>query len=455
MLKLTHVNVWVHDQDEALAFYTEKLGMELRDDITLPEMGNFRWLTVGPVGQPDVALVLMAVPGPPVFEPETSEQLKVAAREGRHGRALLHDRRRPGRLRGSEGRGVEFVAGADRAAVRGRRGLPRHLGQPHADDAGGTADARRDAVGRAGALHRGRAPCRGHDSRVSGFHDEEHELLRMRIDLRSEIPKPRWPEGSSVRGFHDSDGAAAARAARARLPRRRRQRGGLRRLAAGAHGRQRVRPGALLPRRGRATSSRPPRSAGRAASSRTSSCTRRGGATASARRSCGSRSGRSTGAGATTSTSRCSRQRAGDPPLRARRHARRSSASPSPPADRRRGERSARPRSGPGSRRRRAGAAAPARPSARACRARRGRAAAGQRVPRPARDQVAAPSGEDVLDPVGVGAVRQRDDALAAVAEDVDGRAVLASRLATHVHDHAEAGQPRRERARDAVRDGG
>jgi len=39
MLKqLTNVTVWVHDQDEALAFYTEKLGMELRDDVTVAEM---------------------------------------------------------------------------------------------------------------------------------------------------------------------------------------------------------------------------------------------------------------------------------------------------------------------------------------------------------------------------------------------------------------------------------
>ena len=38
MLKqLTTVQVWVHDQDEALAFYTEKLGLELRDDVTVPE----------------------------------------------------------------------------------------------------------------------------------------------------------------------------------------------------------------------------------------------------------------------------------------------------------------------------------------------------------------------------------------------------------------------------------
>ena len=60
-----HVNVWVHDQDEALAFYTEKLGMEVRDDVTRAEMGNFRWLTVGAAGQSEVALALMTVPGPP------------------------------------------------------------------------------------------------------------------------------------------------------------------------------------------------------------------------------------------------------------------------------------------------------------------------------------------------------------------------------------------------------
>jgi catechol 2,3-dioxygenase-like lactoylglutathione lyase family enzyme len=53
MLKqLTAVNVWVHDQDEALAFYTEKLGLELRDDVTVPEMGNFRWLTSACPGSP-------------------------------------------------------------------------------------------------------------------------------------------------------------------------------------------------------------------------------------------------------------------------------------------------------------------------------------------------------------------------------------------------------------------
>jgi catechol 2,3-dioxygenase-like lactoylglutathione lyase family enzyme len=86
MLKqLTNVNVWVHDQDEALAFYTEKLGMELRDDVTVPEMGNFRWLAVGVPGQPDVALTLMAVPGPPVFDADTRDQLRALMAKGAAG----------------------------------------------------------------------------------------------------------------------------------------------------------------------------------------------------------------------------------------------------------------------------------------------------------------------------------------------------------------------------------
>jgi catechol 2,3-dioxygenase-like lactoylglutathione lyase family enzyme len=85
MLKqLTHTQVWVHDQDEALAFYTEKLGMELREDVTVPEMGNFRWLSVGIPGQ-DVAITLMEIPGPPVFEEETRKQIQALLAKGASG----------------------------------------------------------------------------------------------------------------------------------------------------------------------------------------------------------------------------------------------------------------------------------------------------------------------------------------------------------------------------------
>ena len=74
LTQLSTVQVWVHDQDEALAFYTDKLGFEVREDVTVAELGNFRWLAIGLPGQ-DVGLTLMAVPGPPVFEEETRQQI--------------------------------------------------------------------------------------------------------------------------------------------------------------------------------------------------------------------------------------------------------------------------------------------------------------------------------------------------------------------------------------------
>lgn len=109
MLKqLTNVNVWVHDQDEALAFYTEKLGMELREDVTLPEMGNFRWLTVGVPGQPDVALTLMAVPGPPVFDAETREQILSLMAKGVAGGLFFSTADCQASYEELKARGVEF-----------------------------------------------------------------------------------------------------------------------------------------------------------------------------------------------------------------------------------------------------------------------------------------------------------------------------------------------------------
>jgi catechol 2,3-dioxygenase-like lactoylglutathione lyase family enzyme len=110
MLKsLTTVNVWVHDQDEALDFYTEKLGLELRDDVTVPEMGNFRWLTVGVPGQKDVAIVLMAVPGPPVFEEETRAQIHALLAKGASGGLFFTTDDVRGTYEELKGRGVEFT----------------------------------------------------------------------------------------------------------------------------------------------------------------------------------------------------------------------------------------------------------------------------------------------------------------------------------------------------------
>ncbi len=89
MFKLANAQLWVHDQEEALEFYTTKLGMEVRADVTLPEMGDFRWLTVGPAGQPDFSIVLMAIPGAPVMDPETAEQVRTLMAKGFAGTVFL------------------------------------------------------------------------------------------------------------------------------------------------------------------------------------------------------------------------------------------------------------------------------------------------------------------------------------------------------------------------------
>jgi predicted enzyme related to lactoylglutathione lyase len=88
MIKIANAQLWVNDQDEALAFYTQKLGMEVRMDVTLGEM-NFRWLTVGPAGQPDVSIVLMAIPGHPLLDADTAEQLRDLVAKGFAGTVFL------------------------------------------------------------------------------------------------------------------------------------------------------------------------------------------------------------------------------------------------------------------------------------------------------------------------------------------------------------------------------
>jgi catechol 2,3-dioxygenase-like lactoylglutathione lyase family enzyme len=109
MLKqLSTVQVWVHDQDEALAFYTEKLGLELRDDVTMPELGDFRWLTVGVPGQPGVAIVLMAIPGPPVFDEETRSQIQALMAKGATGGLFFTTDDCRGTFEELRARGVEF-----------------------------------------------------------------------------------------------------------------------------------------------------------------------------------------------------------------------------------------------------------------------------------------------------------------------------------------------------------
>ena len=109
LTQLTHAQVWVDDQDEALAFYTEKLGMELREDVTVPAMGNFRWLSVGLPGQDDVAITLMAIPGPPVFDEETRKQIRELMAKGASGGLFFTTDDCQAAYEELKSRGVEFT----------------------------------------------------------------------------------------------------------------------------------------------------------------------------------------------------------------------------------------------------------------------------------------------------------------------------------------------------------
>ena len=108
-MNISTAQLWVHDQDEALAFYTEKLGFEVRSDVTLPEMGDFRWLTVAPAGQEDVAVVLMAIPGPPVMDEATTREVEGLMAKGFSGTVFLTTDDCRGEYEKLKARGVDFT----------------------------------------------------------------------------------------------------------------------------------------------------------------------------------------------------------------------------------------------------------------------------------------------------------------------------------------------------------
>ena len=109
MIRISTTQLWVHDQEEALAFWTEKVGMEVRADVTLPELGDFRWLSVGPPGQEDIAIVLMAIPGPPVMDGETKKQVEELMSKGFAGTVFLATDDIKASYEELKGRGVEFT----------------------------------------------------------------------------------------------------------------------------------------------------------------------------------------------------------------------------------------------------------------------------------------------------------------------------------------------------------
>jgi catechol 2,3-dioxygenase-like lactoylglutathione lyase family enzyme len=109
MIRISYAQLWVHDQDEALDFYTRKLGMEVRNDVTVAELGDFRWLTVGPPDQPEIGITLMAIPGAPVMDEETGKQVRDLMSKGFAGTVFLTTDDCRASYEELKGRGVEFT----------------------------------------------------------------------------------------------------------------------------------------------------------------------------------------------------------------------------------------------------------------------------------------------------------------------------------------------------------
>jgi catechol 2,3-dioxygenase-like lactoylglutathione lyase family enzyme len=132
---ISHVGVWVDDQEEAKAFYTEKLGFEVRQDATLDEFGGYRWLTVGPPDQPDVSIIL-SLPGPPAMDEESAEQLTALVAKGAMGPGILRTDDCRKTCKELEDRGVELVQQPDErfygidAAIRDPFGNQWRVVQP-------------------------------------------------------------------------------------------------------------------------------------------------------------------------------------------------------------------------------------------------------------------------------------------------------------------------------------
>lgn len=109
MIRLAGTQLWVRDQDEAIAFYTQKLGMEVRDDAKFADLGDFRWVTVGQPGVPDVSIVLMAIPGPPMMDEQTAKQVRELMSQGKAGTIFLATEDCRASFDELKGRGVEFA----------------------------------------------------------------------------------------------------------------------------------------------------------------------------------------------------------------------------------------------------------------------------------------------------------------------------------------------------------
>jgi catechol 2,3-dioxygenase-like lactoylglutathione lyase family enzyme len=105
--KVSHMAVYVLDQERARDFYVNKLGFEVRTDA---KMGDFRWLTVGPKGQPDLEITLMEVKPGPMLDEARCETLRELIQRGTFGFGVFETADVRKTYQELKARGVEFMS---------------------------------------------------------------------------------------------------------------------------------------------------------------------------------------------------------------------------------------------------------------------------------------------------------------------------------------------------------
>jgi predicted enzyme related to lactoylglutathione lyase len=105
--KLSHATIYVANQEEAKKFYTEKLGFDVRTDVT---MEGFRWLTVGPKSQPDFEIVLMEPKAGFMFDEATVQQMRELIAKGAMGAGVFDTEDCRATYDELKKKGVEFLS---------------------------------------------------------------------------------------------------------------------------------------------------------------------------------------------------------------------------------------------------------------------------------------------------------------------------------------------------------
>ena len=106
--KLSHATIFVNNQDEALAFYRDKLGFRVHTDAMIGE--HFRWLTICTNDQPDFEIILMEPKPGMLMDEDTSEKLRAVMAKGVLGAGVFNTDDCRGTYEELKAKGVQFIS---------------------------------------------------------------------------------------------------------------------------------------------------------------------------------------------------------------------------------------------------------------------------------------------------------------------------------------------------------